>query len=105
MSLKNVFVEKFYRNWIILLVVLTLIAPIFGFLKDLVGSNEPLEHVGERLGFVEEFKFYAPFPDYTVPLISNQYFSGILAGLIGLIIVFFFSIAIGKILARKGGAS
>jgi len=93
--------DRFYFKWVLLLSALIFLAPVFGFLKDKLGSVEPLDHVANSLGLEENNPFFEIFPDYTVPFISNPFVSNIIAGFIGFILVFCASYLIAKLLARR----
>ena len=97
----NFLKEKLYKKWTLILLALLLIAPLFGMLKDELGSTEPLDHVAENLGLEESGPFYELLPDYTVPAIGNPYLSTLVAGLIGFAIVLFFTYGISKLLVVK----
>ena len=99
--MKRKLLDRFYLKWVGLLLGLILLAPIFGFLKDNLGSVEPLDHVANSLGLNEKVPFFEIFPDYTVPFISNPFVSNIIAGFVGFILVFCASYLIAKLLIRR----
>jgi len=80
---------------------LVFVSPFFGFLKDSLGSVEPLDHIAEFFGLSESSPYIEVFPDYTVPSIGNPYISGLVAGLLGFFIVFGFSYLVAWLLARR----
>jgi len=85
------------RKWLVIggLVIATVLA-----LFSPLASSHPdgLEWVAEQNGFLETAKaaLFNIIPDYTVPGISNSALATILAGLVGVIIVF----AVAYIVAR-----
>lgn len=87
----------------ILALVLAILSPI--------ASSHPdgLEWVAEQKGFLEAAKdsVYTIIPDYTMPGISSNTLATIIAGVIGVIVVFGISFAIAQVekRARKQGES
>jgi hypothetical protein len=69
-----------------------------------LASSEPdgLERVAGDQGFLETARdaVYSIIPDYTIPGIDGN-LSTILAGLIGVVIVFGLMIVLGRVLARR----
>lgn len=63
-----------------------------------------LEWVAEQLGFLDagEAPGYQILPDYTVPGIDGP-ISTVLAGLIGMLLVFGVMVGVGRLLARRRG--
>lgn len=63
-----------------------------------------LESVAEHLGFADrakDFPFRVLLPDYETPYVSSQYLSTVIAGVVGIVIVFFITLGIGALL-KKG---
>lgn len=83
-------------NWVAVGLGISLIVAIFSF----AASPDPdgLERVAQDTGFLDKAMnpFYNLLPDYTIPFISNELFSGILAVVVGTVFVF----AIAFLLAR-----
>lgn len=77
-------------------VVVIVLAPL--------ASSDPdgLERAAEDLGFLEQARdaVFSIIPDYTVPGVDGD-LSRILAGLIGIVIVFGAMIVLGRLLARR----
>jgi PDGLE domain len=69
-----------------------------------LASSDPdgLERVAENLGFLEAARdaVFSIIPDYAVPGVDGN-FSTILAGLIGIVLVFGVMIVLGRVLARR----
>ena len=69
-----------------------------------LASSDPdgLERVAQDQGFLESARdaVYSIIPDYTVPGIDGN-LSTILAGLIGVVIVFGLMVLLGRVLARR----
>lgn len=69
-----------------------------------LASAQPdgLERVAEDQGFIEQARDapYQVLPDYSVPGVSNERVSTILAGLIGLALVTAGTLAAGRLLTR-----
>ncbi len=62
-----------------------------------------LEWVAKKHQFLHESapSFVSPLPDYTVPILSNEFLSTGLAGIIGVITTFFIAWLFGRLLNRK----
>lgn len=73
-----------------------------------LASADPdgLEAVAEDQGFLgaAQDALYSIIPDYTVPGIDDPVVSTILAGLIGVAIVFLAMVALGRLLRRRTSA-
>jgi cobalt/nickel transport system permease protein len=89
------------RNWLIAVLVivgLTVVA------ASIWASADPdgLERVAEDLGFIDASQDpgYQILPDYTIPGVDGT-ISTILAGLIGVALVFGIVYLIGRLLARR----
>ena len=69
-----------------------------------LASSDPdgLERVAEDLGFLGMARdaVYSIIPDYTVPGVDGN-LSTILAGLIGVVLVFLVMVVLGRLLARR----
>lgn len=70
-----------------------------------LASPDPdgLERVAEDRGFIERAQdaFYEVLPDYSIPGIDDPFLSTVLAGLIGVAVVFALMVGLGKLLARR----
>jgi cobalt/nickel transport system permease protein len=88
----------------------SILALVLAILSPLASSHpDGLEWVAEQKGFLEAAKdsVYTIIPDYTMPGISNNTLATIIAGVIGVIVVFGISFAIAQVekRARKQGES
>ena len=82
---------------------LAIAAAVVIFLAPLASSDpDGLERVADDLGFLEQARqaVYSIIPDYTVPGVDGN-LSTILAGLIGVVIVFGAMIVLGRLLVRR----
>jgi hypothetical protein len=70
-----------------------------------LASTDPdgLERVGEDAGFLDRAQaaLYTILHDYTVPGVDDPRLSTILAGLIGIAIVFLVMVGLGRLLRRR----
>ena len=75
-----------------------------GILIPFASSNpDGLEKVAETLGAEEpESDLASPMPDYTVPLIENDYLSTFIAGVIGVFLVLGATLLLGKFMTKSG---
>jgi cobalt/nickel transport system permease protein len=84
--------------WVTVGLLIALVVAIFSF----AASSEPdgLERVAEDTGFIGLAldPFYEILPDYTIPFIGDETFSGILAVVLGTLIVFGLVFWIGRVL-------
>jgi cobalt/nickel transport system permease protein len=89
------------RRWIIVATVVTLVVVVAAsFLAS--GDPDGLERVAEDQGFMEagEEAPYEIIPDYTVPGIDGE-LSTLLAGVIGVAVMFVLVWGLGRLLARR----
>jgi hypothetical protein len=89
------------RRWIIVATVVTLVVVVAAsFLAS--GDPDGLERVAEDQGFMEagEEAPYEVIPDYTVPGIDGE-LSTVLAGVIGVAVMFVLVFGMGRLLARR----
>lgn len=70
-----------------------------------LASPDPdgLERVAEDQGFLEQAQsaVYAVLPDYAVPGVSNAALSTVIAGLVGVLIVFALMWLLARVLVRR----
>lgn len=80
----------------IIIIVLVILSPIAS------SSPDGLEKVSEIFNFSEKgiILINSPIADYSLRLIKNDSLSTILAGFIGVLIVFFLSLAVGYVIKR-----
>lgn len=73
-----------------------------------LASADPdgLEAVAEEHAFIETAQdaLYSIIPDYTVPGIDDPVLSTIVAGLVGITIVFLVMVGLGRLLRRRASA-
>lgn len=74
-----------------------------------MASPDPdgLERIAEDKGFLEQAQdaLYNILPDYTIPGIDDPTVTTILAGLVGLAIVFLVMWGLGRVLARRNSGA
>jgi cobalt/nickel transport system permease protein len=84
--------------WVTVGLLIALVVAVFSF----AASSEPdgLERVAEDTGFIDQAldPFYEILPDYTIPFVGDETFSGILAVVLGTVIVFGLVFWIGRAL-------
>jgi hypothetical protein len=70
-----------------------------------LASPDPdgLEYVAEQRGFLgaAQDAVYSILPDYTIPGLGDPALSTIVSGLVGIAIVFFVMVALGRLLRRR----
>ena len=81
-------------------VVVIVLAPLAS------GDPDGLEWVAGEHGFIDTAQdaLYSIIPDYAVPGVDDPVLSTILAGLIGVVIVFLLMIGLGYLLRRRRAA-
>ena len=86
--------------WVVGLVIAALVVVVLAPLAS--ADPDGLERVAGDHGFVESARdaLYSIIPDYTVPGVDGNV-STILAGLIGIVIVFGLMVLVGRLLARR----
>jgi len=91
-------------NWVLGGLGIALVVAMFSFAAD--PNPDGLERVAEDTGFIglAQDSLYNIFPDYTLPFIGNEMLSGILAVVLGTLIVFGVSFAIARAQGKKAGA-
>jgi cobalt/nickel transport system permease protein len=90
-------------NWVVVGLGIALLVAVFSFAAS--PSPDGLERVAEDTGFLNRAldPFYNIFPDYTLPFVGNELLSGILAVVVGTLIVFGAAFLIAR-WQRKAGA-
>lgn len=63
-------------------------------------SMETLDKVAEQLGAKEQPLFNPPFADYNIPGLDNVW-GGLIAGIMGTLLLFIVSLAVAKLLHKK----
>lgn len=87
-------------GWVAAGLVVTVVVAIFSFLAS--PSPDGLERVATDNGFigVTMDPFYNILPDYTLPFVGNEMASGILAVVLGTLLVFGIAVLMGRVLRR-----
>lgn len=88
------------NKWLVLLIFALLISGVI----SLFASSYPdgLEASAEHIGLMAEKKsFFALFPDYLLPGISNEILSASLAGVIGTLLIYTIIFLFIKLLNKK----
>lgn len=82
---------------VIAAVVVIMLAPLAS------GDPDGLEWVAGEQGFISKAQdaLFSVFPDYTIPGIDDPNVSTVLAGLIGVALVFLVMLVVGRLLARR----
>lgn len=88
-------------RWVGAGLALAVVMAVFSFAAS--GSPDGLERVAEDQAFLETAldPIYNIFPDYTLPFIGNETLSGILAVVLGTLVVFGLLYLFGRVLRRK----
>jgi cobalt/nickel transport system permease protein len=91
-------------NWVAVGLGLSLVVAVFSFAAD--ANPDGLERVAEDSGFLGAAldPVYNLFPDYTLPFIGDPLISGILAVVVGTLIVFAAAFLIARAQGRKASA-
>jgi cobalt/nickel transport system permease protein len=86
--------------WVGAGLVLALVVAFFSFIAS--GDPDGLERVAEDQGFLGTAldPLYQLLPDYTVPFVENEVVSGIIAVVIGTLVVFGLALLIGQLVRR-----
>jgi cobalt/nickel transport system permease protein len=93
-------VQEGGRGWVVGGVLLALAAVL---ISPLASSNpDGLERVAENLGFLSSGvgPNYRFLPDYTIPFLGDTSLSTILAGIVGVLVVLFLTILVGRRLSK-----
>lgn len=88
--------------YIVIPLILLLLTPLTIALSQYFSEyREGLEIIAEELKLNETLIYTAPLTDYTVPFIENIYVSTILAGLIGVLVVYVITYIVARILSKR----
>lgn len=95
---------KASANWVFVGLAIALGAAVFSFAAD--PNPDGLERVAEDTGFLEKAlePLYNLLPDYTIPFISDPTVSGILAVVLGTLVVFGLTFLVARWQARRVSA-
>jgi cobalt/nickel transport protein len=87
------------RGPLTVLILLTVLTPVFGVAADAVGYTEPLEIAAETTGAIDDANpvTIAPFPDYTVPGLGGVT-GTVLSALLGIGLTLGVMIVVGRLL-------
>lgn len=87
-------------TWVAAGLVMALIVAFFSFAAS--GAPDGLERVAEDQGFLETAfePIYNLLPDYTIPFIGNEMVSGIVAVIVGTLVVFGLVYLVGRLLRQ-----
>ncbi|MCS7112190.1 MAG: PDGLE domain-containing protein [Ignisphaera sp.] len=89
------------RIIVCLLIVLITVSPLFSiYLANLVGYREPLDIVAEELRLNEVEFSWTPLKDYVIPGLPD-WLGYVLAGSIGVGIIFVFGFIMRRLIARR----
>ncbi|MEZ4676653.1 MAG: PDGLE domain-containing protein [Caldilineaceae bacterium] len=85
--------------------MIALVTAVFSFAAS--GSPDGLERVAEDHGFIGTAldPIYNLLPDYTIPFIANETLSGIVAVVVGTLLVFGIAIIIGRTVRTQSAKS
>jgi len=91
--------------WTVTGLLVALVVAIFSFAAS--GSPDGLERVAEDHGFIGTAldPFYNLLPDYTIPFITNETLSGIVAVVLGTLLVFAIALGIGRMVRTANAKS
>ena len=86
--------------WVTGGLLIALVVAVFSFAAS--GSPDGLERVADNHGFLSRAMdpFYTILPDYTIPFVANETLSGILAVVLGTLLVFGIAVLVGRGLRR-----
>lgn len=108
MTQQNAEQQSFFRRWRWVIVGIVIAALVVVFLAPAAsGDPDGLDRVSQDKGFAEqgENSRYEWLPDYTIPGIDNEQASVILAGLIGVGIVFVLTLGFGAYVRHSRGGT
>jgi cobalt/nickel transport system permease protein len=91
--------------WVTGGMVIALLVAAFSFAAS--SSPDGLERVAEDTGFIDTAlePLYNIFPDYTLPFIGNETLSGVLAVVLGTLIVFAVALWVGRAMRAQKSAA
>lgn len=91
--------EPWIRRAILAIIVLVVLAPVFGWAAGAVGYAEPLENTAEATGAAESASAIIPgiFPDYSVPGLSAP-LGTLASAVVGTALTLAVAIGVGRLL-------
>jgi cobalt/nickel transport protein len=93
--------ESWVRWALVPLLVLVVLAPVFGWASGLVGYAEPLENAAEETGASDVADPVAPglFPDYSVPGLDAP-LGTLVSAAVGVALTLVATVGVGRLLER-----
>lgn len=100
MSLRAYWERRWLRRALAIVVVLALLAPVFGVAAERVGYTEPIEEAAETTGASGAADPVAtePFPDYSVPGLPGP-LGTLVSALLGSVVVLTIALVVGRLLS------
>jgi len=100
MEVKSEMRFKWWHGALILALLLAILSPLAS------SSPDGLEKVAEDKGFISVAlePFFEVVPDYVIPGVTNEAVATILAGIVGILILFGIGYGLAKLLSVKGEA-
>lgn len=98
----NVLVSDSWVRWALLgLLVLVVLAPVFGWASGVVGYAEPLENAAEETGATDAASPINPglLPDYSVPGLSSP-LGTLVSAVVGTALTLAVALGTGRLLER-----
>ena len=93
--------DSWGRRALLALVVLVVVAPVFGWASGAVGYAEPLEHAAEETGAADAADQLAPglLPDYSVPGLGSP-LGTLVSAAVGTALVLAITVGVGRLLEQ-----
>jgi len=93
--------DSWVRRALLVLLVLVVLAPVFGWASGAVGYAEPLENAAEETGATDAAASStpSPFPDYSVPGLGAP-FGKLVSAAVGTGITLAVALGVGRLLER-----
>lgn len=85
MSMKILEILRANRRVILLLGILILLVPLFGYASEVVGYSEPMENLAESFEVSENTLYHGLFYDYSIDGL-DPYLGALLCGIIGILV-------------------
>jgi len=86
-------------KWLIAIIV---ILAVFLFVPVYIAGPDGLEAVFQTYGFTPLYQIWSGLiPDYQIPWIANEWVTSLLAGILGILIVFAITYSLGKLMVRR----
>ncbi len=89
------------RRALLVLLVLVVLAPVFGWASGAVGYAEPLENAAEETGATDAASSFVPglFPDYTVPGLGSS-LGTLVSAVVGTALTLVVALGAGRLLEQ-----